>query len=89
MGFNSGFKGLMWIEENALSYICFMRAMNFLLAPYPVSNLKRYLWSILSNASVKSKERMHNGACDNSAYAIAFRIVASAPKIPRSDTPKC
>jgi hypothetical protein len=32
-----------------------MRAKNFVLKPYPVSILKRYVWAILSNASVKSK----------------------------------
>jgi len=54
IGISPGVCPLMWIEENALTYISSMRAMNFVLKPYLVSNLKRHLWAILANASVNS-----------------------------------
>jgi hypothetical protein len=80
---------LMWIEENALSNIFSMRAMNFVLKPYSVSNIERYLSAILPNVFVKSNELMHCRTCDTSAYGIAFPFVATASKIPRADAPYC
>jgi hypothetical protein len=65
---------LIWIEVKAWSYTFCMRVMNCMLNPYLFNILKRYVWEVLSKASVKSKERMHSGACVISAcHRVPYR----------------
>ena len=48
----------------------------------------RQVCDVLSNAAVKSEERLHNGECVKYAYIIESRAVVNAPKIVVFSTPK-
>ena len=67
----------------------FSLVKNVWLKPQCSSTANRYVCAILSNASVKSRDKRHVGEFVISTCAIVSRIAARAPNMFVSSVPQC
>jgi hypothetical protein len=89
IGIGLDLKPFICTSDLALSYILSMRCWNHALNPWACNIAGRYECEILSNASLKSMDTMHNGVFVTSAWATASLTLATASKAEFPCRPQC